>query len=91
MRNVWEGFSERYSKVNNRYIKSYYPEQELKHILYLDTNNLYGYAMSKHGTIIQTGLTCKKLSYYMRDAASRNPSPSLLKELKHFEIMLNIF
>ena len=47
--------------------------------------------MSKHGTIIQTGLTCKKLSYYMRDSASRNPSPSLLKELKYFEIMLNIF
>ena len=47
--------------------------------------------MSKHGTIIQTGLKCKKRSYYMRDSASRNPSPLLLKELKHFEIMLNIF
>ena len=47
--------------------------------------------MSKHGTIIHTGLKCKKRSYYMRDSASRNPSPLLLKELKHFEIMFNIF
>ena len=82
MRNVWEGFSKRYSKVNNRYIKSYYPEQELKHIVYSDANNLYGYAMPKHGTIIQTGLICKKLSCYMRDSASRHPGRSLLKELK---------
>ena len=38
--------SNRYSKVNNKYLKSYDPKQESKHI-YLDTNNLYGYAMSK--------------------------------------------
>ena len=28
-------------------LKSYNPKQESKHIIYLDTNNLYGYAMSK--------------------------------------------
>ena len=38
--------SDRYSKANNKCLKSYDPEQELKHI-YLDANNLYGYAMSK--------------------------------------------
>ena len=38
--------SNRYSKANNKYLKSYDPTQELKHI-YLDTNNLNGYAMSK--------------------------------------------
>ena len=37
----------RYSKVNNNYLKSYDPKKESKHIIYLDTNNLYGYAMSK--------------------------------------------
>ena len=38
--------SNRYSKANYNYFKSYDPKQESKHI-YLDTNDLYGYAMSK--------------------------------------------
>ena len=37
--------SNRYSKVNNKYLKSYDPKQESKHII--DASNLYGYAMSK--------------------------------------------
>ena len=37
--------SNRYSKANNKYLKSYDPKQESKHI-YLDANNLYGYALS---------------------------------------------
>ena len=37
----------RYSKTNNKYLKSYDPKQESKHIAYLDANNLYGYEMSK--------------------------------------------
>ena len=36
-----------YSKANNKYLKSYDPKQESKHILYLDTNNLFGYAMPR--------------------------------------------
>ena len=39
--------SNRYSKASNKYLKSYDPKQESKHIIYLDANNLYGYAMSK--------------------------------------------
>ena len=39
--------SNRYSKANNKYLKSYDPIQESKHITYLDANNLYGYAMFK--------------------------------------------
>ena len=39
--------SNRYSKANNKYLKSDDPKQESKHIIYLDANNLYGYAMSK--------------------------------------------
>ena len=39
--------STRYSKANNKYLKSYDPKKESKHIIYLGTNNLYGYAMSK--------------------------------------------
>ena len=38
--------SNRYSKVSNTYLKPYDPREETKHIVYLDTNNLYGYAMS---------------------------------------------
>ena len=37
----------RYSKVNNKYLKSYDPKQEFKHIIYLDANNVYGSAICK--------------------------------------------
>ena len=39
--------SNRYSKGNNRYFKYYDPKPESKYIIYLDTNNLYGYAITK--------------------------------------------
>ena len=39
--------SNRYSKANNKYLKSHGSKQESKHIIYLDANNLHGYAMSK--------------------------------------------
>ena len=38
--------SKRYSKANNKYLKSYDAKQEYKHI-YLDANNLHCYEMSK--------------------------------------------
>ena len=37
----------RYSKASNKYLKCYDPKQVLKHIIYLDVNNSYGYTMSK--------------------------------------------
>ena len=39
--------SNRYSKANNKNLKSYNPKQVSYYIRYLDVNNLYGYAMSK--------------------------------------------
>ena len=39
--------SNTYSKVNNKYLKSYNSKQKSKHIIYLDVNSLYGYAMFK--------------------------------------------
>ena len=36
--------SNKYSKANSKYLKSYYPKQESKHIIYLEANNLFGYA-----------------------------------------------
>ena len=40
--------SNRYSKANKKYLKSYDPKQESKHVIYLDANNLYGYATSEY-------------------------------------------
>ena len=37
----------RYSKANNKYLKSCDPKQEFKHMIHLDMNNVYGSAMSK--------------------------------------------
>ena len=39
--------SNRYCKANSKYLKSYDSKEESKHITYLGTNNLYGYAVSK--------------------------------------------
>ena len=38
----------RYSKANNKYIKCYDSSKESKYIAYLDTNNLYGWAISQY-------------------------------------------
>ena len=47
MRSGVSYISKRYSKANNKYVKSYDPKQKSKHVMYLDANNLYDYAMSK--------------------------------------------
>ena len=36
----------RYTKANNEYLKSYDPRKYQNIFIYLDANNLYGYAMS---------------------------------------------
>ena len=41
------GSSHGYSKANNEYIKSCDSKEQAKHLIYLDANNLYGYAVSK--------------------------------------------
>ena len=41
MRGVVSYISNRYIKANNKYLKSYDPEQESKHIIYFDANNLF--------------------------------------------------
>lgn len=37
----------RYAKANNTYLEDYNPEQPSSHIIYLNENNLYGWAMSQ--------------------------------------------
>ena len=38
----------RYGKANNRYMKEYDEKASSKYIMYLDANNLYGWAMSQY-------------------------------------------
>ena len=38
----------RYSKTNNKYMRDYNEEAPSKYIMYLDANNLYGWAMSQY-------------------------------------------
>ena len=47
MRGSVSSMSNRYNKANNKYLKSYNPKQDSKHIIYVDPNNLYGYSVSK--------------------------------------------
>ena len=39
--------SHRYAKANNKYLKDYDKSKKSTYIIYLDANNLYGWAMQK--------------------------------------------
>ena len=47
MRGGISTITHRYAVANNKYMKNYDPEAESSYILYLDANNLYGWAMSQ--------------------------------------------
>ena len=42
--------TKRYAKANIKYMKNYYPKKLSEFIIYLDMNNLYGWAMSEYLT-----------------------------------------
>ena len=65
--------SKRYSKVNNKYMRSYDSNEENKFIIYLDANNLYGRAMSRYLPYSQfKWLNKKEISRLCLNSISKN-------------------
>ena len=95
-----EGISyiaKRYAKTNNKHMKDYDPKKLSKFIIYLDMNNLYGWAMSEYlpyerfkwlKTLMSTGKRRKTgfvlevdLEYPEKLHASHNDYPLAPKKL----------
>lgn len=72
----------RYGKANNKYMSDYNPKHPSKHIIYLDANNLYGYAMSQY---LPTGnfkwLSQKKIDGLNLDKYEKESKKGLILEV----------
>lgn len=72
----------RYGKANNKYMLDYDTKKPSKHIIYLDANNLYGYAMSQY---LPTGnfkwLSQKKIDRLNLTAYTKDSEKGLILEV----------
>ena len=71
----------RYSKADNKYLNSYDPKQESNHIIYLDANDFYGYAMSRFLEFIFSLTLINMLVIVQKDVFSK----LILNILKSYE------
>ena len=62
--------------------------QEKIHLLFKPHPSCCNTKTSPYGTIIRTEITCEKILFYMLNSAAGD---LLLKKLKYFEVILNIF
>ena len=77
MRDGVSSITNRYRKVKNKYIKSYDRKQELKHIIYLNANNLYSYVVSLRNkiTLALNKPSCIGMGiYYTEGKYGNNPA-----------------
>ena len=72
----------RYSKANNKYMKNYNMKEMIKYIMYLDANNLYGWAMIQH---LPTGgfkwLTDKQIETFDLNKYENNCKKGIMLEV----------
>ena len=65
--------SKRYAKANNPQIEGYDPTQTTNYITYLDANNLYGWAMSRH--LPKSGFHWKRVMPTEEQIMKMRPNP----------------
>ena len=81
-RGVISYIDKRHSKANNKYMKSYDTSEENQFILYLDANNLYGWAMSQYLPYSRyKWLGKKEISYFCLNFISENSSVGYILEV----------
>ena len=74
--------AKRCSKANNKYMKYYDSSEESKYIIYLDGNNLYGYAMGQK--LPHSGfrwLSKKEINDFCLNSVSENSSVGYILEV----------
>ena len=82
MRGVISYIDKRHSKANNKYMKSYDTSEENQFIMYLDANNLYGWAMSQYLPYSRyKWLGKKEISYFCLNFISENSSVGYILEV----------
>ena len=73
--------SKRHAKANNPLVDDYDPEKPSSHILYLDANNLYGWAMSQplHTGAFRWEEDCEQLAKTIADHPADDPEGFILE------------